>query len=202
MMLILVIIGIVAILTVSPEMRTALRQRRGVDVEMFLYGFAFLLIETRFVTAMNLLWGATWLTSAVVFGSILAVILVGTILTELRPISWQVAGAGLILGLLAVYALPIDALLSTSPSVRLALSVLYVGAPILFASLCFAARFKVRPMANLAFGWNLLGAVLGGLTEFLSMAVGLRALMLVAVAAYLASFLLARRSVAQGPGAA
>ncbi|HKJ01360.1 MAG TPA: hypothetical protein VJ997_02865 [Longimicrobiales bacterium] len=193
MMVILALLAIAAILAVSPEMRGALRRGKGVDVEMFLYGFAFLLMETKFVTAMNLLWGATWLTSAVVFGSILAVILAGTLFTELRPIPWPVAGAGLVLGLLAVYALPLQALLSTSPAVRLALSVLYVGAPVLFASLCFASRFKVRPMANLAFGWNLLGAVLGGLTEFFSMAVGLRALMLVAVAAYLAAFLLARR---------
>ena len=202
MMVILALIGIFAILTVSPEMRTALRRGTGVDLEMFLYGFAFLLIETKFVTAMNLLWGATWLTSAVVFGSILAVILIGTILTELRPISWKVAGVGLIVGLLAVYALPLHMLLSTSPSVRLALSVLYVGGPILFASICFAARFKVRPQANLAFGWNLLGAVLGGLTEFFSMAIGLSALMLVAVAAYMGSFLLARRAQAQGGGEA
>lgn len=31
--------------------------------------------------------------------------------------------------------------------------------------MCFAARFRTRPAADLAFGWNLLGAVLGGLTE-------------------------------------
>lgn len=194
MMVTLALIGLFAILAVSPEMRGALRRGQGVDLEMFLYGFAFLLIETKFVTAMNLLWGATWLTSAVVFGSILAVILAGTVLTELRAISWQAAGVGLVISLLAVYALPLQALLSTSPTVRLALSVLYVGAPVLFASLCFAARFKVRRQANLAFGWNLLGAVLGGLTEFFSMAIGLSALMLVAVVAYMGAFLIARRT--------
>jgi hypothetical protein len=201
MMAILGFIGIVAILSVSPEMRTAIRAGRGMDVEMFLYGFAFLLIETRFVTAMNLLWGATWLTSAVVFGAILAVILVGTVLMETRPISWPIAGAGLVIALLVTYALPLNLLLSTSPSTRLLLSVLFVGAPILFASLCFAARFKIRPAADLAFGWNLLGAVLGGLTEFFSMAFGFKALILVALAAYLGAFILAFRGSGQGdPG--
>ena len=48
------------------------RGRRGIDVEMFLFGLAFLLLETRSVTAMNLAWGATWLTSAVVFFAVLA----------------------------------------------------------------------------------------------------------------------------------
>jgi len=198
MMAILSLIGVLAILSVSRVMREALRRGQGVDVEMFLYGFAFLLIETKFVTAMNLLWGATWLTSAVVFGSILAVILAGTILTQLRPIPWQVAGVGLVLALLVAYALPLKLLLSTSPGIRLALSILFVGAPILFASLCFAARFKTRPAADIAFGWNLLGAVLGGLTEFFSMWVGAKALTLVAIGAYLGAFLAAQRGAAGG----
>ena len=196
MMGILAGIAAALILAVSPEMREAFWVGKRVDVEMFLYGFAFLLIETKFVTAMNLVWGATWLTSAVVFGSILAVILVGTILTEQRPISLPVAGVGLLTALLVAYALPLHLLLSTAPATRLVLSTLFVGTPILFASLCFAVRFKSKPAADLAFGWNLLGAVLGGLTEFFSMAVGFRALTLVALAAYLGSFVLARRSFA------
>ena len=43
---------------------------------------------------------------------------------------------------------------------------------------------------DLAFGWNLIGAVAGGLLEFFSMSVGLRALLLVAVGAYLGAFFL------------
>ena len=58
------------------------------------------------------------------------------------------------------------------------------------ASICFALRFKQRPQPNLAFGWNLSGAVLGGLIELMAMTVGLRALTLIALVAYLAAFLL------------
>ncbi|MHB1193329.1 MAG: spermine/spermidine synthase domain-containing protein [Longimicrobiales bacterium] len=192
-MAILAALAILAILLVSPEMRQSLRAGKGIDVEMFLFGFAFLLIETKFVTAMNLLWGTTWITSAVVFGSILGVILLGTLATERWAVRWPLAGAGLVAALVAVYAIPLHLLLSTSPTVRLALSVLFVGTPVLFASLCFAARFRVRPAADLAFGWNLLGAVLGGLAEFLSMALGFRALTGIALVAYLGAFLLAYR---------
>lgn len=182
-----------AILAVSPDMRAGLLRRRGVDIEMFLYGFAFLLIETKFVTAMNLLWGAIWLTSAVVFGAILFTILIGTVVMQLKPVPWALAGVGLI-ALLTTYAIPLEALLRTDPPTRLALSVLYMAAPVIFASLIFAARFKVRPAADLAFGWNLPGAVVGGLAEFFSMALGFRAMTLVAITAYLLAFLVARRS--------
>jgi hypothetical protein len=197
MIAMLATLSVLAVMSVSKEMRDALRRREGVDAEMFIYGFAFLLIETKFVTAMALVWGSTWLTSAVVFGAILVTILVGTIVMELKPVRWQVAGVGLAAALLVTYAVPLHALLQTDPAARLALSVLYVGVPILFASLCFASRFKARPAADVAFGWNLLGAVVGGLAEFFSMSLGFRAMTLVAVAAYLIAFAIGTRSDTQ-----
>jgi hypothetical protein len=187
---ILFALALVGVLVASPEMRKGIRSGRGIDLEMFLFGLAFLLIETRFVTAINLVWGATWITSAVVFGSILAVILLSTVIMQLRPIPWRVAAVGLIASLLATYFLPTNLLLADNPGVRLLLSVLYVGAPVFFAAACFALRFKTREAVDLAFGWNLIGAVVGGLLEFFSMSVGLKALLLVATGAYLGAFIL------------
>ena len=119
---------------------------------------AFLLIETKFVTTMNLVCGATWLTSAVVFGAILAMILGGTVLMELRPLPWTWAATGLVLTLIASYLVPTEALVGRSAVVRLMLSVLMVGGPIFFASVCFALCFRVRPETDIAFGWNPLGS--------------------------------------------
>lgn len=197
MMLILGLLAVGTVLWASPGMRASLRGRSGVDVEMFLYGFAFLLLETKFITSMNLAWGATWITSAVVFAAILATVLAGTVLMELRPVSLRTAGTGLAVSLLLVWIVPTSAVLSTSPPVRLALSLVYVGLPVFFASLCFAVRFKVRGAADLAFGWNLLGAVVGGLTEFLSMWTGFRSLTLIALGAYLLALWLAAREGAE-----
>lgn len=191
MMAIIAALAVAAVAVASPEMRTSVRTRRGMDVEMFLFGFAFLLVETKFVTAMNLLWGATWITSAVVFGAILGVILLGTLATDRWPLPFMISGALLVAALVATWAVPPRLLLSTSPPIRLLLSVLYVGTPVLFASICFAERFEQRAAADLAFGWNLIGAVLGGLTEFFSMAAGFRALTLVAICAYLGVLVLA-----------
>ena len=197
------LIAVVGILVSSREMREGLLKRGEVDWEMFLYGLAFLLIETKFVTTMNLVWGATWLTSAVVFGAILAMILIGTVLMQLRPLPWAWAAAGLVLALFATYLVPTEALVGRSTAVRLLLSVLMVGGPIFFASVCFALRFRVRPAADIAFGWNLLGAVAGGLLEFFSMSLGLKALTLIAILAYLSAFLVRLRTsgprVAEAP---
>jgi hypothetical protein len=175
----------------APEMRK--RATSHFDAEMFLFGLAFLLLETKLVTEMSLVWGATWITSAVVFGSILVMILIGTIAMQRRPVSFAWAMAGLICALLATYLVPTTTLLAQSVAVRLVLSVLFAGVPVLFASICFALRFRERTNANLAFGWNMAGAVIGGLTELLSMAIGIRALTLVALVVYLGVFLIERR---------
>jgi SAM-dependent methyltransferase len=183
-------ISFLAVAVASREMREGLKTGRGIDGEMFFFGVGFLLLETRFVTAINLAWGATWITSAVVFGAILATILLTTVLMELRPIPWKVASTGLVLSLLLIFFIPVHTLLAESPSIRLALSVLYVGTPIFFAAACFADRFRVRESVDMAFGWNLLGAVAGGLIEFFSMLVGIHAMALVALLAYAAAFFL------------
>ncbi|HVM96731.1 MAG TPA: hypothetical protein VMT89_10095 [Candidatus Acidoferrales bacterium] len=195
----LTLIGLFAALSIGAVFLASGDMRQGlaggeVDVEMFCFGLAFLLLETKSVTAMNLAWGATWLTSAVVFGAILAMILLATVIVQLRPLPWNICIAGLVVALLLSYATPPHLLLRLNPFVKLLLSGLFVGTPIFFASACFALLFRSREHANLAFGWNLLGAVAGGLLEFLSMSIGIRQLALLALVAYLiAAMLRARR---------
>jgi SAM-dependent methyltransferase len=177
-----------------PEMRRAQR----FDAEMFLFGAAFLLLETKLVTQMSLVWGTTWITSAVVFGAILLMVLLGTMTMQKRAVRYPVAAVALLLALLATYVTPTEWLLAPGVLARLALSVLFAGAPVFFASICFALRFKERSEPNLAFGWNLAGAVVGGFIEILVVVVGLRSLTLIALVVYLAAFLIERREVAAG----
>ena len=119
-------------------------------------------------------------------------VLIGTVLMELRPLLW--AAAGLVLALFVTYLILTGALVGHTTPVRLSLSVLLVGGPIFFASVCFALRFRVRLAADIAFGWNLLGAVAGGLLELFSMSLGLEALTLIAIVAYLTAFLVRWRT--------
>jgi SAM-dependent methyltransferase len=187
----LVAIGGVA--AASPQMRRALGGRAPFDWPMFWFGAGFLLIETRAATEMNLIWSATWLTSAVVFASILATVLAATLLAAVRPFRYEWATLGVVLALLATYATPTATLLGIEPSVKLLFSVAFVGIPAFFASLCFVALFRQRPDAAIAFGWNLLGAVAGGLLELGAMALGFKALHLIALGTYVLAFAAWRR---------
>ena len=186
-----------AVLAASKEFRTRVLAPGGTDAPMFLFGFAFLLLETRAVTAMSLAWGTTWLTNAVVFGAVLLTVLAGTLAYARFPLRLGSAIAGLTVSLLALYLLPPGWLLTAGVPVRLALSCLVVGLPVLFASAGFAHLYASRREVGHAFGWNLLGAVAGGLTESLSMVFGLRALLLLALVAYLFAYVRHRQDQAR-----
>jgi len=166
---------------------------KSFDGPLFFFGVAFLLLETKSVTEMNLVWGATWLTNAIVFGSILAMILIGTLLMQWRPLPWRVSAAGLVIALLVNYLTPVHSLLAASMATKLLLSLAFVGLPIFFASTCFALQFRDEEAADVAFGWNVIGAVAGGLLELTSMVIGLKLLSIVALAAYLIAFAMRRR---------
>jgi hypothetical protein len=95
--------------------------------------------------------------------------------------------------LLLDYALPLSALGGQDALVRAVLGSLLLALPLLFAGVVFATLFARTTAPSRAFGSNLLGALAGGLLEYASMATGFKALGLVALALYAASWLALRR---------
>ncbi len=185
MLAILAAIAVAMIGVARPDLLGGLVRKRHIDGGMFLFGLGFLLLETKSVTEMNLLWGATWITNAVVFGGILTMVLASTLLARRWPVRFELGLAGVAVSLLVAYLVPARLLLGAGPVLRLIGSTLLVALPIFFASTCFATLLGRRRESDQAFGWNLVGAVAGGLVESVAMAVGFRALSLIALVAYL-----------------
>ena len=67
--------------------------------------------------------------------------------------------------------------------------------PIFFANLVFAKRFAETADGTSAFAANLLGAMLGGCLEYLSLIIGYQALLVVAGLLYAGAFALLPRNV-------
>jgi hypothetical protein len=76
----------------------------------------------------------------------------------------------------------------------------YLGVPILLAAIIFAIGFRKARLGSEALANNLLGAILGGTLEYLSLALGIRALSLLAAAMYLAAFAFWLRARSGEPG--
>ncbi|HEX7677637.1 MAG TPA: hypothetical protein VF713_05905 [Thermoanaerobaculia bacterium] len=162
---------------------------------LFVMGAAFLLIETRSVTDLSLLFGSTWAVNAAVFAGVLAVVFVANAVVR----RGRAPGISVIFGLLFAslllnYFLRPDQLLTLPVVLRSILGPLLAALPIGFAGIIFSTIFARSSNPSAALGSNLLGAVVGGCLEFLSMATGLRALTLLALVFYLLALLLYRRT--------
>jgi hypothetical protein len=98
----------------------------------------------------------------------------------------------LLVALLVAWLVPPAALLELGLVPRFAVAVAVSFAPIFLANLVFAQRFRDVGESTVAFGANLLGAMVGGLVEYLALLTGYQALLVVVAVAYGLAFLAGR----------
>jgi SAM-dependent methyltransferase len=183
-------LGLALILLLLPRPREGGR-RWSFDGRMFFLGAGFMLIETKAVVHMALLFGGTWSVNSVVFFAVLVMILLANLyVLKWRPQQLWPYYLGLFMSLAANVVVPLDAFLGLPRLVQVVGSCVLVFAPILFAGVVFAVAFARTAEPDRAFGANIAGALLGGLTENTSMLLGFQYLVLVALAFYALSGLL------------
>jgi SAM-dependent methyltransferase len=172
-------------------------------LDLFFMGAAFLLLETKNVVQFALLFGTTWLVNALVFAgillSVLAAVEVSRRISFHRPARLYLA---LLASLAVAWAIPLSALLELELVPRFVVATAIAFTPVFLANLVFAQRFKDTASSTVAFGANLLGAMLGGLLEYGSLLTGYRALLVVVAALYGLAFVFGRRHLAQDESAA
>lgn len=168
------------------------RGERRIRVPYLLLGAAFFLLETSNVVRMSLLFGSTWWVNTIVFAGILALVL-GANLTAMRwrvPLTLSIAL--LALGILLAAYVPSEWLLALDPWTRAMAAVIVFLSPVYFGGLIFARLVEHETRLYEAYGSNILGAVLGGAAEYLSLIFGFRFLLAIALICYLFVFVLLR----------
>jgi hypothetical protein len=93
---------------------------------------------------------------------------------------------------------PLRGLLDYGFWIQVAVSGLRVAGPIFFSGIIFARWFARTENSSAALGANLMGAVVGGLSEYSSLALGLNDLYLLALLFYCLSFALGFRPSLRG----
>jgi SAM-dependent methyltransferase len=167
---------------------------RGFSLHFFALGAGFLLIETRGLAVLALLVGSTWLVTSAVFASVLVMALGSTLLVrELarrgRSIDVRWAFAALLALLALGYLVPVAAFSSLPLLPRAVAGGALLAAPLFASGIVYAQSIAREGAADRAAASNLLGALAGGLAEYLSMITGFRALVLLAVLFYLVALL-------------
>jgi SAM-dependent methyltransferase len=162
------------------------RPRLAFDPRMFFLGAGFMLVETKAVVHMALLFGSTWMVNSVVFFAVLVMILLANVFVlKVKPQRLGLYWAGLIAALVVNLLVPLDFFLGQDQAMQVLGSCLLVFTPIFFAGVIFATSFARTQGADRAFGANIAGAMLGGLAENTSMLLGFQYLLVVALVFYL-----------------
>ncbi len=168
--------------------------------DLFCMGAAFLLLETKNVVQFALLFGTTWFVNSLVFaGILLAVLAAVEVARRIRLPSPWVMYLVLLGCLVVAWLVPPDVLLGLPVGLRFLASTALAFAPVFVANLIFAQRFRSVGASTVAFGANLLGAMLGGVLEYVAIATGYRLLLAVVAIAYGLAFVIGRRHLDAAP---
>jgi hypothetical protein len=161
---------------------------------MFFLGAGFMLIETKAVVQMALLFGSTWIVNSIVFFAVLVMILLANLFVlVVRPGRLWPYYAGLLATLALNAIVPLNFFLGMDRTVQVVGSCALVFTPVLFAGVIFAVLFSRTAEPDRALGANIAGAMVGGLAEYTSMLIGFQYVVLVAIVFYALSMLGARR---------
>jgi hypothetical protein len=187
------LVAVLAVLVSAPAARGSTRLDRVRHMwsyrDLFLLGAAFLLLETKNVTGFALLFGTTWLVNAFVFAGVLIAVLGAVEFTRRRATpALPIMYALLVGGLALAWIIPASWLLSLTLLLRVPVAIVIAFLPIFAANVIFSKRFAATEHPTIAFATNLLGAMLGGALEYLSLAFGYRALLLIAAILYLGAY--------------
>ncbi|MFN2240084.1 MAG: spermidine synthase [Thermoanaerobaculia bacterium] len=184
---IIVLASVSARIAIGPE----LFRPTPIDAALFLFGAAFLLIQTKGITDLSLLFGSTWIVNAAVFAGVLVLAILANGWVARRP---PKSTPMLFVVLLAAVALSLVIrpahLLAFGFPVSGIIGAFVNGLPIFFAGFLFSRLLSRSVNPTRSLGINLVGAIFGGCLEYLSMVFGLRFISLIALVIYAVAALL------------
>lgn len=190
-MFVLGAIGLAMIYLFMPRSTAAGGTR--INGRMFFLGAAFMLLETKAVVQLALLFGSTWLVNSMVFFTVLVLILLANLYVlkvSTAKLSWHYAA--LFVTLAVDIAVPLDTFLGGDVLWRYVAPCVLALGPMFFAGVIFSLSFRETTDPDRALGSNIAGSVVGGLAESFSMMLGFRHLLFVAILFYAVSIFRSR----------
>jgi hypothetical protein len=170
----------------------------GFSAVCFFLGAGFMLIETKGITELALLYGSTWIVTSVVIAAILIMAFLSNLLVMKVPSPRPLVVYGLLFTALVAGLVLFGTNLGALPEWlgRVAGTAL-LTLPLFFSGIAFSTELKRSASVAGALSANLLGSMLGGFLEYNSMYFGIRSLYLIALLMYglAAIFALRRRGV-------
>jgi hypothetical protein len=155
-----------------------------------LLGAAFMLLEVQNISKAAVVLGNTWVVNAVIISGVMVMILTANALTgwAKKLPAWPVYIA-LVGSCVGLYFVDLSRFGSLAYPARAAVVGLLTSVPMLFSGLVFARSFAAAERKDAALGANLFGALVGALLQSVTFLTGVKALLLIVAALYLAAVL-------------
>jgi hypothetical protein len=180
--------------------RGTFAEMSALDGRAFFLGAGFMLLETKTVVQMALIFGGTWMVNTMVFSTVLVMVLAANLWVERsRGTTTGAFYVALLVALGVNIVVPLNALLGRPVVIQgMAAGALSLS-PIFCAGVIFARLFARSSAPDRTLAWNIAGSILGGLAETMSLLVGFRWLLAVAGGIYVASWALGNRKASLAP---
>jgi len=191
--LIIIIMSVLLVALTRLLIRKTGAAGQAINWHFFFLGAGFLLFEAQIVSRMAMLFGTTWLVNSIVIAAILVLIVAVNFLVDSWPsVPVHLAYAGIGICMWISYLLPLEKLFFQVFWVKVLVATLVLCSPVAFASIVFIRSFAEYKFSGQALGSNLLGALVGGMLESVSLWTGIRSLIVLAASLYFLSFLFLR----------
>ncbi|MBZ0187728.1 MAG: hypothetical protein K8F91_15895, partial [Candidatus Obscuribacterales bacterium] len=159
--------------------------REILNWQMFTLGAAFMLLEVRAMADLSLIYGSTWIVNSVIISGVMVVILIANwVASRLAQKQLYLMLGGVLLSLAVTTFVSSSNFSGMGPLVGGLMGTVLFLFPLVFASTVFALLFKSASSPSNALAFNLIGGLFGVCLEYLSMALGIRALGWIGIALY------------------
>jgi hypothetical protein len=156
----------------------------------FFLGAGFMLVETKAITELGLLFGNTWQVVGITITGVLIMAFAANVLVaKMRFKKVHVPYALLLLAIAAGYLLAIGGGVGHTGLGAKLFMIAALTCPLLFSGLIFSTLLADAEDIASVLAYNLMGAMLGGLLEYNSMQFGFAFLYLLALGLYAAAWL-------------
>jgi hypothetical protein len=187
--------SVIIILSVLMLLCGIFLRRAGVSLgsiqwHFFFLGAAFMLLEAQIVSRMALLFGTTWVVNSIVIAGLMVLIVAANLIVHWRPgVAVTFAYSGIFASILAAYIIPPEAFFLGSFWAKVLTSTTVLCLPVFFAGIVFIFSFAHKGFSSEALGSNLLGALLGGMLESISMWTGMKSILILVALFYALSWI-------------
>jgi hypothetical protein len=162
--------------------------------QFFLLGAGFMLLETKSIIQFALLWGSTWVVASLAIASVLTMALIANYVVSRVEVTRPWLVGGILLALLALnFLIPVGRVTFESRALESIFYAVLMFSPIVCAGLLFGSAINQSTSLARDYGTNLLGAMVGGVGEYLSLVAGFQALLLVIALCYVGAIVARQR---------